>query len=117
MNQRIFELARQAGLYEIVVDRQQGLTHQNRIELPGNTEKPTHSIYPRFLTANEAHDAYQRFAKLLIADACEALQNWKGEPMLRQFFKDDKELDDIFIKGFFTEDLAIDLIREHFGVK
>ena len=116
MNHRIFELARQAGLYEIVVDRQI-LTHRNKVELPGISGKPTQSIYPRFLTASEAHDAYQRFAKLLIADMCEALQNWKGEPMLRQFFKDEQELDDIFIKGFFTEDLAIDLIREHFGVK
>ena len=98
MNHRIFELARQAGLYEIVVDRQVS-PHQNRIELPGITEKPTHSIYPRFLTANEAHDAYQRFAKLLIADICEALQSWKGEPFP------------------FDEDLAIDLIREHFGMK
>jgi len=38
-------------------------------------------------------------AELIIADICEALQSWKGEPFP------------------FDEDLAIDLIREHFGMK
>jgi len=107
MNHRIFELARQAGLYEIVVDRQI-LTHRNKIELPGISGKPTQSIYPRFLTANESHDAYQRFAKLLIADTCEALKSW--ETKIWQDEPDRRHL-------FFTEDLAIDLIRKHFDVK
>jgi len=38
-------------------------------------------------------------AGLIIADICKVLQSWKGEPFP------------------FDEDLAIDLIREHFGMK
>jgi len=97
MNNRVFELARQAGLYDFVVDRQ-----------TAGQANPTHNVYPRFLTASESHDAYQRFAKLLIADACEALKNWEtkiwqSEPSRRHLF--------------FNEDLATNLIKEHFGVK
>ena len=36
---------------------------------------------------------------LIIADICKVLKNWKGEPFP------------------FDEDLAVDLIKEHFGIK
>jgi hypothetical protein len=41
----------------------------------------------------------EKFAELIIADACHVLLNWKGEPFP------------------FDEDLAVSLIKEHFGVK
>jgi hypothetical protein len=40
----------------------------------------------------------EKFAELIIQDAIAAVQSWKGEPFP------------------FSEDLAADLIREHFGV-
>ncbi len=44
-----------------------------------------------------------RLAELIVADACQVLSNWKGEPFLGH--------------GPFDEDLAVSLIKEHFGVK
>ena len=41
----------------------------------------------------------KKFAELIIQDACTVLQNWKKEPFP------------------FDEDLAVSLIKEHFGVK
>ena len=39
------------------------------------------------------------FAELIVQDACTVLQNWKEEPFP------------------FDEDLAVSLLKEHFGVK
>jgi hypothetical protein len=40
-----------------------------------------------------------KLAELIVAEACQVLSNWKGEPFP------------------FDEDLAVSLIKEHFGVK
>jgi len=60
MNERIRELAKQAGLYE----------KSTTIKIPG-----THSpeMYPRFLSAMESHAAYERFAKLIVAECVQTL--------------------------------------------
>jgi len=41
----------------------------------------------------------EKFAELIVEDACRVLLKWKGEPFP------------------FDEDLAASLIKEHFGVK
>lgn len=41
----------------------------------------------------------ERFAELIVRDCCQVLQNWKGEPFP------------------FDEDVAVSLIKEHFGIK
>lgn len=40
----------------------------------------------------------ERFAELIVQDCIQVLQNWKGEPFP------------------FDEDLAVSLIKEHFGI-
>ncbi len=76
MNERIQELAEQAREYATT-------RHQvSNIVLSINNDK-----------------FEQKFAELIIEDACRVLLNWKGEPFP------------------FDEDLAASLIKENFGVK
>lgn len=65
MNERIRELAKQAGLYE----------KSTTIKIPG-----THSpeMYPRFLSAMESHAAYERFAKLIVEECINIVDNAEG---------------------------------------
>ncbi len=51
---------------------------------------------PMVITQEEFN---KKFAELIIQDACAVLLNWKKEPFP------------------FDEDLAVSLIKEHFGVK
>jgi L-2-hydroxyglutarate oxidase LhgO len=69
MNERIGQLAEQAGL----------LGPSSRI--------------------GETHDATERFAELIVEECAEVILKWKVEPFS------------------FDEDLAVRLIKEHFGVE
>jgi len=85
MNERIKELAKQAGLYE----------KSTTIKIPG-----THSpeMYPRFLSAMESHAAYERFAKLIVEECINIVDN-ADEPTSEPFDSYSKK------------------IKQHFGVE
>lgn len=68
-------------------------------ELEKQAEKFVLDI-PASLDINEYTAIFNaKFAELIVQDACTVLQNWKEEPFP------------------FDEDLAVSLLKEHFGVK
>jgi hypothetical protein len=86
MNERIKELADQAGEYVNEV-----YTPPVRSKTPGKIWEGEHVDW---------HTQFnQKFAELIVKECAEVLLKWKNEPFP------------------FDEDMAVSLIKEHFGVK
>jgi hypothetical protein len=62
-------------------------------------EKEWHKGDPKDWGYFFSNDELEKFAELIVGDACRVLLKWKGEPFP------------------FDEDLAVSLIKEHFEIK
>ena len=50
-------------------------------------------------TNEDSSDLIRKFAELIVQDCCDTIREWKNEPFP------------------FDEDVAVSIIKEHFGVK